>query len=110
MTSVDYQIKITEGIDTQQAEDGHSDCRKCLPGPCGVQPTWTIRLLARCPGGCGCVVQLDHLSAVHDSTGSLDWAGTYAHPGEIGDAALRRYAEALLAGLPSQPFPAALER
>ncbi|PZG19924.1 hypothetical protein [Nonomuraea aridisoli] len=109
MTPSEYLFKIVEGLDTQYAEDGHSDCRRCLTSrDRDYQATWTIRLLARCSGGCGCVVQLDHISAVHDSTGVGDWEGTYSHPAEIGDPALRRYAEALLAGRPRPPYPPAL--
>ncbi|MGP3920566.1 hypothetical protein [Nonomuraea sp. 10N515B] len=112
MALADYLLEIVEGLDTQHAQDGHSDCRKCLPSrEGGYQPTWTIRLLTRCPGGCGCVIQLDHIGAVHDSSGAGDWEGTYTSPSQIVDPALRRYAEALLAGNPPQrgrpPYPPA---
>ncbi|MDP4510297.1 hypothetical protein [Nonomuraea turcica] len=108
MAPSEYLLKIVERLDTQHAEDGHTDCRKCLPNPdSGHQPTWTIHRLARCSGGCGCVVQLDHIGAVHDSSGAGDWAGTYTSPSQIGDPALRRFAEALLAGHPRPPYPPA---
>ncbi|HEX4815837.1 MAG TPA: hypothetical protein VFV66_24085 [Nonomuraea sp.] len=105
-----FLLKIVEGLDSQHAQDGHSECRTCLPSrENGYQPTWTIRLLIRCSGGCGCIIQLDHVSVVHDSSGTGDWEGNYTSPADIGDPALRRYAEALLAGHPPRrgrpPYP-----
>jgi len=95
---LEYLIEIKEAKESFVESADHSACRACeRPDSLGV--TWTIYLLARCTGGCGCRILIDHLDTVHDSTGSGDWEGTYTTPAEIGDPALRRYAVALLSGV-----------
>ncbi|WP_329431340.1 hypothetical protein OG339_48075 (plasmid) [Streptosporangium sp. NBC_01495] len=101
-----YLIEIKEGTPSLSSSE-YSTCRTChtCRSPGGrYEVTWTILLLARCSGGCGCRLLISHLAAVHDSSGIGDWAGTYTTPAEIDDPALRRYAEALL--MEVQPPPA----
>ena len=93
--AVRHYLLITEEAPFSHAGDGYTACQTCEPNEIDGQPvTWSIRLLATCSSGCGCVVQLDHVVGVHDHFGTGDFAG--------------RYAEALLASFRHRQLPETL--
>ncbi|MGW3353276.1 hypothetical protein ACWDA3_59170 [Nonomuraea rubra] len=107
--AVRHYLLITEEAPCPHAGDGYTACQTCEPNEIDGQPvTWSIRLLATCVSGCGCVVQLDHVVGVHGPFGNGDFASRYDSPEEIADPALRCYAEALLASFRHRRLPETL--